>query len=131
MDKMRSFDALFVASLNKLLGKQLNWRKFKTPWHSCDVTVMSENAIGCPKLIELSWVEFIIAYCYLGGDLIVLMQAPNVHVPVLKQTILYKIVNKTGGKSRNLVGQHDYIYPSFAQMLENKARFQLRWEILR
>ena len=40
---MRSFDDFFILCLNKFLNKQLRCWWFKTPWRSCDVTVMSDH----------------------------------------------------------------------------------------
>ena len=37
---MRSFD-VFVASPNKLLNKQLSYRGFEAPWHSCEIAAMT------------------------------------------------------------------------------------------
>ena len=40
---MPIFDIPFVVSLNKLLIKQWNCRWFEMPWHSCDITTMSQK----------------------------------------------------------------------------------------
>ena len=36
---------LFYVSLNKLLNKKSNYRWFETPWHLCDVTVMTPEQV--------------------------------------------------------------------------------------
>ena len=40
---MWSFGVSFVASLKKLMKKQLNCKEFQMPWYSCDITVMETH----------------------------------------------------------------------------------------
>ena len=53
-----SFEISFNASLNKLLNKKSSSRLFETPWHSCNITIMSAHLDYISILLQCTDEEF-------------------------------------------------------------------------